>query len=232
MYYKHNKSNQLGFTLIEILIAIFILSIGIFGVMALFPVGIHQTDKIFKTTLGAISSETPVAYALYKYPAESTGSTDHNIRGIINLISGTTTPTTFSYPATGTITISGNPSYGWTTSVVPIDLDGNGTATSIGETYLFRQQIAIYKNYSEINGTANFTYNSATISNVSNIDDISVNDFICNTQNGIWYRVVDVNIPAYIVTIKQPYEYETVSSAPYISTNTIVGIFNTTHAQH
>lgn len=232
MYYKYNKSNQLGFTLIEVLIAIFILSIGIFGIMALFPVGIHQTDKIFKTTLGAISSETPVAYALYKYPAGSTGSTDHNIRGIINLISGTTTPTTYSYPATGTITISGNPSYGWTTSIVPIDLDGNGTATSIGETYLFRQQIAIYKNYSNENGTANFTYNSATISNVSNISNISVNDFISNTQNGIWYRVEDVNITAGIVTIKQPYEYETVSSAPYISTNTIVGIFNTTHSQH
>ena len=232
MYHKHNKSNQLGFTLIEILIAIFILSIGIFGVMALFPVGIHQTDKIFKTTLGAISSETPVAYALYKYPAESTGSTDNNIRGIINLISGTTTPTTFSYPATGTITISGNPSYGWTTSIVPIDLDGNGIATSIGETYLFRQQIAIYKNYSEINGTANFTYNISTISNVSNIDDISVNDFICNTQNGIWYRITGVNKSASSVTIQQNYEYGTATAAPYISTNTIVGIFNTTHAQH
>src|SRR3990172_2436977 len=194
MYHKHNKSNQLGFTLIEILIAIFILSIGIVGVMALFPVGIHQTDKIFKTTLGAISSETPVAYALYKYPAESTGSTDHNIRGIINLISG--------------------------------------TATSIGETYLFRQQIAIYKNYSEINGTANFTYNISTISNVSNIDDISVNDFICNTQNGIWYRITGVNKSASSVTIQQNYEYGTATAAPYISTNTIVGIFNTTHSQH
>lgn len=232
MYYKYNKSNQLGFTLIEVLIAIFILSIGIFGVMALFPVGIHQTDKISKTTLGAISSETPVAYVLYKYPAGSAGSTDHNIRGIVNLISGTTTPTTYSYPATGTITISGNPSYGWTTSIVPVDLDGDGTATTIDETYLFRQQIAIYKNYSMKNGTANFTYNSATISNVSNISDISVNNFISNTQNGIWYRVVDVNIPAGIVTIKQPYKYGTVTSAPYASTNTIVGIFDTIHSQH
>jgi type IV pilus assembly protein PilC len=61
MYHKYNKSNQLGFTLIEILIAIFILSIGIFGVMALFPLGIHQTDKITKTSVGAISAEIPLA---------------------------------------------------------------------------------------------------------------------------------------------------------------------------
>jgi prepilin-type N-terminal cleavage/methylation domain-containing protein len=232
MYHNYNKNNQLGFSLIEILIAIFILAIGTFGVMALFPVGIHQTDKIFKTTLGAISSETPVAYALYKYPAESTGSTDHNILGIINLISGTTTPTTYSYPATGTITISGNPSYGWTTSIVPIDLDGNGTATSISETYLFRQQIAIYKSYTANNGTASFSYNSKTISNVSNVSKISVNDFICNAQNSIWYRVTGVNKSANSVTIQQNYEYGTATAAPYISTNTIAGIFNTTHSQH
>ena len=52
-----------GFTLIEVLISIFVLSIGIFGVMAFFPAGIHQTGKIAKNTIGAISAETPIAYA-------------------------------------------------------------------------------------------------------------------------------------------------------------------------
>ena len=222
---KFNIHQERGFTLIEVLISIFVLSIGIFGVMALFPVGIHQTGKIAKNTIGAISAETPLAYALYKYPAGNTGGTDYDIRDIVNLISGTTTPVCYAYPATGTITITGN--YGWNTSLIPVDMDSNGTATSIGETYLFRQQTAIYKNYTTNSGTANFTYNSATISSVSNINTISVNDYICNTQNHIWYRVTGVDTSAGNVTIQQSYEYEATTAAPYISTNTVVGLYNT-----
>ena len=48
MLYKQTNKNTQGFTLIEVLIAIFILVIGIFGVMALIPVGIRQTDTIAK----------------------------------------------------------------------------------------------------------------------------------------------------------------------------------------
>jgi len=223
---KFNIHQERGFTLIEVLISIFILSIGIFGVMALFPVGIHQTGKIARNTIGAISAETPLAYASYKYPA-GTGGIDYDIRDIVNLISGTTTPASYFYPDTGTITISGNVSYGWNTSLVPVDMDSNGTATSIGETYLFRQHTAIYKNYTANSGTATFTYNSTTISNVSNINNISINDYICNTRNHIWYRVTGVNTSAGNVTIQQSYEYETTTAAPYISTNTIVGLYNT-----
>lgn len=221
---KFNMHNKRGFTLIEVLIAIFVLSIGVFGVMALFPVGIHQTAKIAKNTIGAISAETPLAYALYKYPA-GTGGIYYDIRDIVNLISGTTTPVCYAYPATGTITITGN--YGWNTSLVPVDMNSDGTSTTIGETYLFRQQTAIYKNYTTNTGTATSTYNSTTISNVTNINNISVNDYICNTRNHIWYRVTGVNTSTGNVTIQQSYEYETATAAPYISTNTIVGLYNT-----
>lgn len=224
---KFKIHKERGFTLIEVLISIFVLSIGIFGVMALFPVGIHQTGKIAKNTIGAISAETPLAYALYKYPADNTDNIRYAIRDIVKLISGTTTPACYFYPDTGTITISGNASYGWNTSLVPVDMDSNGTATTIGETYLFRQQTAIYKNYTTNTGTATFTYNSTTISNVSNINNISVNNYICNTQNHIWYRVTGVNKSASSVTIQQNYEYETTTAAPYISTNTVVGLYNT-----
>ena len=224
---KFNIHKERGFTLIEVLISIFVLSIGIFGVMALFPVGIHQTGKIAKNTIGAISAETPLAYAWYKYPASNTNGIDYDIRDIVTLISGTTTPACYFYPDTGTITISGNVSYGWNTSLVPLDMDSNGTATTIGETYLFRQQTAIYKNYTTNSGAANFAYNSQTISNVSNVNNISVNNYICNTQNRIWYRVTGVNSSASSVTIQQPYEYGTATTAPYISTDTIVGLYNT-----
>ena len=224
---KFNIHQERGFTLIEVLISIFVLSIGIFGVMALFPVGIHQTGKIAKNTIGAISAETPIAYAWYKYPAGDTGGIDYDIRDIVNLISGTTTPACYFYPETGTITISGNVSYGWNMSIVPVDMDSNGTATTIGETYLFRQQTAIYKNYTTNSGTANFTYNSATISNVSDINNISINDYICNTRNHIWYRVTGVDTSAGNMTIQQSYENETTTAAPYISTNTVVGLYNT-----
>ena len=146
---------------------------------------------------------------------------------ITTLISGNTTPACYFYPNTGTITISGNALYGWNTSLVPVDMDSNGTATTIGETYLFRQQIAIYKNYATNSGTANFAYNSQTISSVSNISNISVNDYICNTQNHIWYRVTGVNTSTGNVTLQQSYEYEIKTAAPYISTDTIVGLYNT-----
>ncbi|MCF6158441.1 MAG: prepilin-type N-terminal cleavage/methylation domain-containing protein [wastewater metagenome] len=225
-----------GFTLIEILIAIFILVIGIFGVMALFPVGIHNTNKIAKITVGAVSSEIPLAYASYKYPAGNVSGPDYYIRDIVNAISGTSTPVCYFYPETGTITVPGNSLFGWNTSLVPIDIEPpqnpDGTATSIGETYLFRQQITVYKNYTVNNGTADFVYQNKTLSNVSNINNISVNDFICNTHNRIWYRITNVDRSANSITIQQPYEYETASSAPYISTNTITGIYNTLHTPH
>src|SRR3972149_6588459 len=229
--YFHEKKfdipKERGFTLIEVLISIFVLSIGIFGVMALFPVGIHQTGKIARNTIGAISAETPLAYALYKYPAGNIGGTDYDIRDIVNLISGPTTPASYFYPDTGPVTIPVNASYGSNTSLIPLDMDSNGTATTIGETYLFRQQTAIYKNYTTNNGAATFTYNSTTISSVSNINNISINDYICNTRNHIWYRVTGVDTSAGNATIQQSYEYETTTAAPYLSTNTVVGLYNT-----
>lgn len=225
-----DKKIKQGFTLIEVLIAIFVLVIGIFGVMALFPVGIHQTGKIATMTTGAISSEIPLAYASYKYPAGNTGGPDNDMQDIINTISGTTTPQCYIFPVTGTVTISG--SYGWNMSLVPVDMDGNGTSTSISETFLFRQQIAIYKNYNITTGTANFTYKSKTLTNVSNIKNISINNFIGNTQNNIWYRVTAVNVPSNSITIKQPYEYGTVTSATYRVTDTVVGLYNTLLTPH
>ena len=227
------NSNKSGFTLIEVLIAIFVLVIGIFGAMALFPLGIQQTDKIAKTSIGAISAEIPAAYLSYKYPADNGSGTNYDIQDIISSISGTTTPACYFYPTSGTVTISGNSLYGWSMSLVPVDMvDSNGTATTIGETYLFRQQIAMYKKYSTNSGTANFTYNSKTISNVSNISSISVNDYVCNTRNNVWYRVTGVNTSTGNVSIKELYEYENEISAPYISTNTIVGLYNTMLTQH
>src|SRR3989304_5180708 len=127
-----NTHKEQGFTLIEVLISIFVLSIGIFGVMALFPVGIHQTGKIAKNTVGAVSAEIPLAYTSYKYPAGDVGGTDYDIRDIVNLISGTTTPASYFYPDTGTVTISGNASNGWNTSLITLDMDMKGTATTIG----------------------------------------------------------------------------------------------------
>lgn len=215
-----------GFTLIEVLIAIFVLAIGIFGVMALFPVGIHQTGRIAKTTIGATSAEIPLAYASYKYPPNDTNSPDYNIQDIINKLTGSATCYSFPDVSTGTVTVSDN--YGWSTSVAPIDMINNdGTATTIEETYLFRQQTAIYKNYTTNNGTADFSFNSQIISNVSDISNISVNSFICNTENRIWYRVIRVDSSVNSVTLQQPYEYETSTSASYLVTKTIVGLYNT-----
>ncbi len=228
------EKNDCGFTLVEVLAAIFIISIGVFGVMALFPVGIHQTDKIVKNTVGGVSSEIPLAYLSYKYPAGNTGGADYDIQEIVTFISGTATPACYFYPSAGVGTITGNAMYGWTSAVVPVDMDtpGNGTATAIGETYLFRQQTAIYKNYAASIGTATFTYKSTTVSNVSNINQITLSDYICNAQNHIWYRVTAVHVSLGNVTIKQPYEYETASSAACISTKTIVGIYDTLLTAH
>lgn len=231
-----------GFTLIEVLIAIFVLAIGLFGVMALIPVGIRQTDQIVKITTAAISAETPVAYASYKYPAGNTSGADYDIREITKFISGTSTPACYFYPSTGTVTVScyfylstgtvtvsDNPLYGWTTALVPLNMNtpGDGTSTTIDETYLFRQQIALYKNYSVATGTASFSYGSTTVNNVSNSNKVPVNGFICNASNHIWYRVTKVNTSTGMVTIKQPYEYGTSSSAQYLATDTIVDVYNT-----
>ena len=216
-----------GFTLIEVLIAIFILAIGIFGVMALIPVGIRQTDTIAKKTIVATSSEIPFAYTSYKYPAGNTSGNNHSIQYILYTISGTTTPSVYYYPLSSVISLAGNPYYGWSMSLVPVDMNGDGNTMSVEESYLFRQQVALFYNYTTNTGTANFAYGNASVSNVSNISKISVNDFICNSQNHIWYRVTDINKSNNTVTIRQPYEYGTATSASYISTNTLVSLYNT-----
>ena len=108
----------------------------------------------------------------------------------------------------------------------------DGTSTTIGETYLFRQQIALYKDYSVSTGTASFMYNNSTLYGVSNINNITVNSFICNTNNHIWYRVTKVNTSSGMVTIKQPYEYEYAMSTQYLATDTIVDIYNTIITPH
>lgn len=225
--YKQTTKKIQGFTLIEVLIAIFILAIGIFGVMALIPVGIHQTDTIAKKTIVATSSEIPFAYTSYKYPAGNTNGNNRSIQYILYTISGTTTPSVYYYPLSSVISLTGNPSYGWSMSLVPVDINGDGSATSVEESYLFRQQIALFNNYSTNTGVANFAYGSAFVSNVSNINTISVNNFICNSQNHIWYRVTGINTSNNTVTIRQPYEYGTATSASYISTNTLVSLYNT-----
>lgn len=232
MLYKQTDKKIQGFTLIEVLIATFILAIGIFGVMALIPVGIHQTDTIAKKTIVATSSEIPLAYTEYKYPAGNT-SGNHSIQYILYTISGTTTPSIYYFPLNDVISLTGtplnsygNPSYGWSMSLVPIDINGDGSTTSVEESFLFRQQIAIFNNYTTNTGAADFAYGSTLVSNVTNINKISVNNFICNSQNHIWYRVTGINKSNNTVTIRQPYEYGT-ASASYISTNTLVGLYNT-----
>lgn len=227
MLYKQTDKKIQGFTLIEVLIATFILAIGIFGVMALIPVGIHQTETIAKKTIVATSSEIPLAYTSYKYPAGNTSGSNRSIQYILYNISGTTTPSIYYYPLSSVISLTGNPSYGWSMSLVPIDINGDGSTTSVEESFLFRQQIAIFNNYSTNTGVANFAYDSASVSNVTNINKISVNNFICNSQNHIWYRVTGINKSNNTVTIKQRYEYGTATSASYISTNTLVGLYNT-----
>ena len=227
MLYKQTNKKTQGFTLIEVLIAIFILAIGIFGVMALIPVGIRQTDTIAKKTIVATSSEIPFAYTSYKYPAGNTSGNNHSIQYILYNISGTTTPSVYYYPLSSVISLTGNSSYGWSMSLVPVDINGDGSTTSVEESYLFRQQIALFNNYSTNTGTANFAYGNASVSNVSNINKVSVNDFICNSQNHVWYRVAGINKSNNTITIRQPYEYGTASSASYISTNTLVALYNT-----
>lgn len=227
MLYKPTTKKIQGFTLIEVLIAIFILAIGIFGVMALIPVGIQQTNTIAKKTIVATSSEIPLAYTSYKYPAGNINGNNHSIQYILYTISGTTTPSIYYYPLSSVVSLTGNPSYGWSMSLVPVDINGDGSTASVEESYLFRQQIALFNNYSTNTGVANFAFGSASVSNVSNINKISVNDFICNSQNHIWYRVTGINTSNNTVTTKQSYEYGTATSASYISTNTLVGLYNT-----
>jgi len=50
---RHHRSRQTGFTLVEILLALLVLSVGLLGVLALFPVGIDSARRAVESTRSA-----------------------------------------------------------------------------------------------------------------------------------------------------------------------------------
>jgi len=62
LFRRLNESRDQGFTIMEIVIALFVLSFGLFGILAMFPVGLRSTRNNVDKTNSSLLSESVVAY--------------------------------------------------------------------------------------------------------------------------------------------------------------------------
>lgn len=66
------RGGESGFTLIEILMAVFILVIGILGIVSLFPVGLDASRRVYETSAASITARSALMYL--QLECESPGS--------------------------------------------------------------------------------------------------------------------------------------------------------------
>jgi type II secretory pathway pseudopilin PulG len=78
-------SGRAGVTLIEVVIAIFVLSIGILGIMSLFPAGYRLTEKAVNRSIGALAARHALARVVgyaHKLTATSTDPAAEPLAGL------------------------------------------------------------------------------------------------------------------------------------------------------
>jgi len=89
-----------AFSLIELLLAVFILAIGIISVSALFPAGIAQQQQTTDDQLGPVVAEQALGLLRSRVRPEDFGSFEEF--GILNVLSGSTVTGSYAYrPAPG-----------------------------------------------------------------------------------------------------------------------------------
>ncbi|MFM8784997.1 MAG: prepilin-type N-terminal cleavage/methylation domain-containing protein, partial [Phycisphaerales bacterium] len=89
-----------AFSLIELLLAVFILAIGIISVSALFPAGIAQQQQTTDDQLGPVVAEQALGLLRSRVRPEDFGSFEEF--GILSVLSGSTQSSSYAYrPAPG-----------------------------------------------------------------------------------------------------------------------------------
>jgi type II secretory pathway pseudopilin PulG len=216
-----NHNSQAGFTLIEIGIAIFILAIGLIGILTLFPIGIDSTRRVTQDTNAAILSELAIS--------------DLKANDIVSIVGTRTAGQAYTYPdlddpkqdkqfkdSFGTTT---HARYSWQAIAKSINTT---------DTNLVRTQVVIFTNPPQFGtGTADFFQGITSVNNISTLPSgITSKDYIrADTGSDIfWYRIDDITGPS-TLTLEGPFLGADTSTV-FSTTNDIIDIYETMFAKH
>ncbi len=119
---KHHGTRRRGFSLVELLLAVFILGIGIIGISALFPAGIAQQRQATDDIMGPVVADNALAILRTKLKPEWFGSCDEFFQ-----------PSDRAYPNGFAAVSLGNTIPGDWRWMRPGFLFANNTATAINE---------------------------------------------------------------------------------------------------
>ena len=215
-------NSQAGFTLIEIGIAIFILAIGLIGILTLFPIGIDSTKKVTQNTNAAVLSELAIS--------------DLKANDIVDIVGTMTAGQAYTYPDINNInqdkqfedssvnTVSAQ--YSWQAILKSINTT---------DTNLFRAQVAIFTNFNPSQfgtGTADFTQDNTSVQNIPTLPSGLTSKHYIRADTGsdkFWYRIDDIPDSS-TITLEGPFLGAGTSTA-FSTTDDIIDIYETMFAK-
>ncbi len=212
------KSNS-GFTLIEIGIAILILSIGLISMLTLFPIGVDSIKKVTQYSNAAVLSESALSELI---------NNRDNIIGTMTasnsyVYPGNNMNTTTSFEDSSTNTISAQ--YSWQAILKNVS-----TTT---DKNLIRAQIAIFRNFAPtkfITGTADFANGTDTVSYTPPLPTgLTSKDYIRedDTANSdkFWYKIDSIGTST--ITLEGPFLGNAGIGLAFSTTDDIIDIYET-----
>ncbi|KKL83231.1 hypothetical protein LCGC14_1976830 [marine sediment metagenome] len=217
-------NSQAGFTLIEIGIAIFILAIGLIGILTLFPIGINSTKKVTQNTNAAILSELAIS--------------DLKANDIVDIVGTMTAGQAYTYPDFNNInqdkqfedssvsTVSAR--YSWQAILKSINTT---------DTNLFRAQVVIFTDPLQFGtGTAGFAQDvdKKIVQYTSTLPSGLTSKYYIRADTGsdqFWYRINSINTGAAEITLEGPFLGAGTSTA-FSTTDDIIDIYETMFAKH
>jgi type II secretory pathway pseudopilin PulG len=214
-------NSQAGFTIIEVGIAIFILAIGLIGLLTLFPIGIDSTRRVTQDTNAAILSELAIS--------------DLKANDIVGIVGTMTAGQAYTYPDINNInqdkqfkdssvnTISAR--YSWQAIAKSINTT---------DTNLVRAQVVIFTNPPQFGtGTADFTQDNPSVNNISTLPSGITSKHYIRADTGsdqFWYRIDDIPDSS-TITLEGPF-LGAGTSTVFSTTDDIIDIYETMFAKH
>ncbi len=214
-------NSQAGFTIIEVGIAIFILAIGLIGLLTLFPIGIDSTRRVTQDTNAAILSELAIS--------------DLKANDIVDIVGTMTAGQAYTYPDlddpnqdkqfkdSSVNTVSAQ--YSW-----------QAVAKSINttDTNLVRTQVVIFTYPPQFGtGTADFTQGITSVPYTPPLPSgLTSKHYIREDNDKFWYRINSINIAATEITLEGPFLGTTGVDLVFSTTDDIIDIYETMFAKH